>query len=174
MADSGKTTASGRSGTSSSGDSTGNPGYPPGDWATELFGGPLPTGTGAPGTQGGKTAGLDSTNEIGQVSDSLTGVSDHDVTSTGAPGTLGAGDAKSGGTSVTYTTPSDGIGPYTDTTVSEDLDGPGDSTQANDSGYASGGPQLPGLKGNEPQAGTGRFQPGAGGHVMRGGRAVRP
>jgi len=175
MADSGKTPTSGRpySGTSKAGDPTGNEGYPPGDWSTAIFGGPLPTGTGAPGTQGGRTAGLDPTNEIGQVSDSVTGVSDADITSTGAPGTQGATDSTGGADSITYTTPNDGIGPYTTTTVSDDVSGPRDSTDANDQGYATGGPQLEGIRGNEPEAGSGRFQPGAGGRVLRGGRAVR-
>ena len=132
-----------------------------------IFGGPLPTGTGAPGSAGA-SGSADPTNQPGQNSDGLTGVSDHDIVSTGAPGSQGAQGEYGGGSSITFTKPSDGIGPYESVTGSDELSGPGDSTQANDSGYGSGGPQLPGIKGNEPtDTGAG------GGSVMRGGRAVR-
>ena len=60
-------------------------------------------------------------------------------------------------------------GTYKSDQVQDDLEGPTDSTQANDIGYASGGPQFPGNKGNEPRAGVGPFQPGNG-KVLRGGR----
>lgn len=174
---SGKTSTSGHpvSGTASSGDPTNEPGqYPVGGWGDAIFGGPLPEGTGAPGSPGASRGGsTDPTNEPGQTSDGLTGISDEEIGHTGAPGTQGAQDHNGGGSSITYTYPNDGIGPYAPTTVSDSLDGPTDSTQANDEGYATGGPQLPGLKGNEPQAGQGRFQPGAG-KVMRGGRAINP
>lgn len=180
MADAGKYPASGkaepgrsRSGTSGGGsDATGNPGYPPGDWGNAIFGGTLPTGTGAPGSAANDGGATDATNQPGQNHEALAGVTDESVVSTGAPGTQGAVDS-SGGEAITQTLPSDGIGPYTTDTVNDDLSGPRDSTQANDQGYASGGPQLPGLKGNEPAANSGRYQPG-GGHVMRGGRAVKP
>ncbi len=173
MADSGKTTESGRSGDSKgAADPTGNLGYPPGGWGTAIFGGTLPMGTGAPGSAVNEGGATDATNEPGQTHEALAGVSDHDVVSTGAPGTQGAVDS-AGGTSITYTCPNDGLGPYHSDSVSDDVDGPRDSTQANDQGYATGGPQLPALKGNEPQAGSGRYQPG-GGHVMRGGRAIHP
>jgi hypothetical protein len=174
MADQGKTTMSGRSGVSSGADATTEPGqYPVGGWGNAIFGGPLPTGTGAPGTQGAtRSAGVDPTNEPGQTSDGLTGVTDAEIGQTGAPGTQGVVDHPGGGTGITYTYPNDGIGPYAQVTVSDDLSGPGDSTGANDGGYATGGPQLPGIKGNEPQAGSGRYQPG-GGSVLRGGRSVR-
>lgn len=169
------TSAKPYSGKSTASDPTNEPGqYPVGDWGTAMFGGQLPTGTGAPGTQGGGTAGLDPTDEIGQTTDDFTGLPSSAITGTGAPGTQGAEVGQSGGTSITYTRPNDGLGMYDTTTVSDDLDGPKDSTQANDSGYATGGPQLPGLKGNEPTPGSGRYQTGSGGHVMRGGRAVRP
>ena len=55
--------------------------------------------------------------------------------------------------------------------ISDDTSGPRESTQANDEGYGSGGPKLPGMA--EPVPG-GQFQPGSGGRVLRGGRAVRP
>ena len=150
MASPGTSPTSGRpySGPVTNADPTTEPGqYPPGpDWSNAIFGGQLPTGTGAPGSP----------------------------TSAEAPGTQGTVPDVAGnnGTAMTYTKASDGIGPYEQVTSSDELSGPQDSTQANDDGYATGGPQLPGLKGNEPQAGSGRYQPG-GGHVMRGGRAVR-
>jgi hypothetical protein len=175
---SGKTEQKARpySGVSKPSDPTNEPGqYPAGDWGNAIFGGPLPTGTGAPGSQGGQTAGLDPTNEIGQNQDTFSGVPDGKIAgtgATGAPGTQGAVDS-TGGTAITYTVPNDGIGPYVSTSVGDNVTGFNESTQANDQGYGSGGPQLPGLKGNEPLAGSSRYQPGAG-NVMRGGRAVRP
>lgn len=161
------------SGTSESSDPTNQPGqYPPGS-EHGIFGGPLPTSTGAPGSPGGGSGATDATNEPGQTEDGLTGVTESQITQSGAPGSQGAQDHDGGGSSVTYTKASDGIGPYEQVTKSDDLSGPGDSTGANDSGYATGGPQLPGIKGNEPQAGSSRYQPG-GGRVLRGGRDVRP
>jgi hypothetical protein len=162
-------------GTGSSGDPTTEPGqYPPPD-ANAIFGGPLPSGTGAPGTAGARgTGGLDPTVEPGQVDDNFTGLSRSDVTSTGAPGSQGSTvKTGSGGDSVTVTRPGSYLsGSYAQDTVRDDIAGPADWTQANDDGYGTSGPQLPGLAGNQPVAGEGRFQPG-GGHVMRGGRAVR-
>ena len=116
----------------------------------------------------------DPTNEPGQTEDGLTGISEDEITETGAPGSTGADPSDgTGSESVTFTRPGSYLsGTYAMSTVRDDIDGPTDWTQANDSGYATGGPQLPGIKGNEPEAGTGRFQPG-GGRVMRGGRAVR-
>lgn len=152
------------------------PGTP---WANSLFGGPLPAGTGAPGSapvplNNGAT---DPTNEPGQTQDTFTGIPDGQIGGTGATGAPGASttpNTEGGGTRISFTAPgSPYSGTYQSEDVSDDLSGPRDSTQANDQGYASGGPQLPGLKGNEPQAGDGRFQP-KGGRVMRGGRDVRP
>lgn len=159
------------SGGLSSDDPTNEPGqYPVGDWGNAIFGGALPQGTGAPGSAGGKGSGSDPTVEAGQLTDGLTGVTDAEISNTGAPGSTGSRtSAGSGGTSVTFTRPSAGVTPYVNETVADETSGPQDWTQANDDGYGSGGPQLPGLAGNEPQAGEGRFQPG-GGHVMRGGR----
>ena len=128
---------------------------------------------GAPGSPGGGSGATDATNEPGQTEDGLTGITESEISRTGAPGTQGASNGEGGGTSLSYTKANDGIGPYEQVPVSDDLSGPGDWTGANDSGYATGGPQLPGIRGNEPQAGSDRFQPG-GGQVMRGGRNVRP
>jgi len=173
----GKTPTAGHpySGTTSNADPTNEPGqYPPGAaWENELFGGPLPTGTGAPGTKGAYPGAADATNEPGQTLDGFTGVTEDQITHSGAPGGQGAVNNPGGPDAVTYTYPNDGIGPYMQVTKNDATAGPQDSTQANDDGYATGGPQLPGIKGNEPQAGSNRYQPGAG-RVLRGGRAVNP
>ena len=162
------------SGTGSSGDVTNEPGqYPVGNWGSAFFGGPLPDGTGAPGTRGA-TGSSDPTNEPGQISDGLTGITDAEITETGAPGMSTTPNTSGGASSISYTRPgSPYSGTYKSDTTSDDLSGVHDSTQANDEGYATGGPQLPGLKGNEPRAGEGRYQPGSG-TVLRGGRSVRP
>lgn len=165
------------SGVNSPSDPTNEPGQYPvtPSWGDAIFGGPLPTGTGAPGSTGARRgqAGTDATNEPGQTSDGLTGVTDAQITQSGAPGSQGAVDSDGGADSVTFTAASDGINPYRMVTTSDDISGPGDWTGANDQGYATGGPQLPGIAGNEPQAGAGRYQPG-GGSVMRGGRDIKP
>jgi hypothetical protein len=159
------------SGTRGGNDPTTEPGQYPPDNSGGIFGGPLPTGTGAPGTGGGGGGG-DPTTEAGQLTDGLTGVSDSDIRNTGAPGTS-TSPGQGGGTSVTYTRPGSHLsGAYQTETSSETLDGPGESTEANGQGYGTGGPQLPGIKGNEPTAGGGRYQPGSG-KVLRGGRSVR-
>lgn len=171
---SGKTPTSGRpySGNNENSDPTNEPGQYPVTGQNNIFGGPLPSGTGAPGSAGAR-GGADPTNEPGQISDGLTGITDAQITQSGAPGSQGATDNPGGPDAVTYTYPNDGIGPYQPVTKQDALTGPQDSTQANDSGYATGGPQLPGIRGNEPQAGSARYQPG-GGRVLRGGRDVRP
>jgi len=158
------------SGHGGGGDPTLEPGqYPPGS-DHGIFGGPLPAGTGAPGTQG--ASGLpDPTNQPGQLEDGLTGITTAEITQTGAPGTQGTTATSGGGPdSIAFTRPSAGITPYETLTVGDSVGGPADWTQANDDGYGSGGPKLPGMQ--EPQAGSGKFQPG-GGRVLRGGRAVR-
>jgi hypothetical protein len=162
-----------RSGTSGGGDVTSLPGQLPGETDHGIFGGPLPTSTGAPGSAGG-AAPADPTNEAGQETDSFTGLSTDDITDTGAPGTTGAQHSEgTGSDSVSFTRPgSFQSGTYASDTVRDNIDGPGNWTEANDSGYGTGGPQLPGIKGNEPEAGSSRYQPG-GGRVLRGGRDVR-
>jgi hypothetical protein len=162
------------SGTGSSGtDPTNEPGQYPAGNDHGIFGGPLPNGTGAPGTAGA-SGGSDPTTEPGQLQDGLTGISEAQITETGAPGTQGTTPTSGGGPdSVSFTRAGSYLsGTYQSETVSDSVGGPADWTQANDDGYDSGGPQLPGIKGNEPAAGGSRFQPG-GGRVMRGGRAVR-
>lgn len=157
-------------------DPTNEPGqYPPGDWGNAIFGGALPEGTGAPGTQGAqRDAGVDPTNEPGQTSDGLTGISEQDITSTGAPGGPVAQPSDGNGPdAVTFTRPGSYLsGSYASDTVNDSVSGPKDWTDANDGGYAAPGPKLPGMA--EPAAGTGQFQPQAGGRVLRGGRDVRP
>lgn len=160
----GNTKVSGHGG---GGDPTTEPGqYPP--QRNDIFGGPLPTGTGAPGTSGGRGGG-DVTTESGQLSDDFTGGSDTDITETGAPGTSTNPGGGGGGTSVSYTRPGSFLsGTYQSDVSSEVIDGPGSATEANSEGYGTGGPQLPGLEGNEPTAGNSKFQPGSG-KVLRGG-----
>ena len=119
---SGKTDADTRpySGISESSDPTNQPGqYPVGSWGTAFFGGPLPDGTGAPGS-GQRSEPLDPTNEPGQTVDGLTGITNAEITETGAPGTQGAQNS-GGGTGITYTMPQDGIGPYQNVTVADEL-----------------------------------------------------
>ena len=157
-------------------DPTNEPGqYPVDDGAQHgIFGGPLPTGTGAPGRAGGQGQNGEPTAEPGQLTDGLTGVTDREIAYTGAPGSQGSTEnLGGGGDSVSFTRPTGGVTTYETQTVRDNIGGPADWTQANDDGYASGGPQLPGIKGNEPQAGGGRYQPGSG-RVLRGGRDVRP
>lgn len=152
--------------------------YPPGGWASSIFGGTLPTGTGAPGSAGQSPGqpGTDPSNEPGQTDDGFAGLPQSDIVDTGAPGTATDAPKAGGATAVSYTAPgSPYSGTYQSETQQEDLQGPNDSTQANTQGYATGGPQLPGIQGNEPQAGNSAFQPASGdGHVLRGGRSVRP
>ena len=157
------------SGTSTASDPTNEPGqYPVGDWSTAFFGGPLPTGTGAPGTRGGGGGG-DPTAEPGQLTDGLTGITDADISESGAPGTGTTPNTDGGAESISYTRAGSYLsGTYKFDTVNDDTSGVHDSTQANDEGYASGGPQFPGNKGNEPRAGEGPYQPGDG-RVLRGG-----
>lgn len=158
------------SGTQQGGDPTTEPGQYPGTMDHGIFGGPLPTSTGAPGSAGGRGSGGDPTVEPGQLTDGLTGVSDRDIANTGAPGGQGASNSENTGPdSVTFTRPSAGINTYDTESVRDSVSGSQDWTSANDQGYSSGGPQLPGIRGNEPKAGEGPYQPGSG-RVLRGGR----
>jgi hypothetical protein len=158
------------SGERSSGDPTNQPGqYPPGE-DHGIFGGPLPTGTGAPGTAGGSGADADPTVESGQLSDDFTGLSSGDIEDTGAPGTSGATGSSGGGPdAITFTRPGSYLsGSYAEDTIRDRVGGPGNWTEANDSGYGTAGPKLPAM--HEPTPDGGPYQPGAGGRVMRGGR----
>ena len=157
--------------------------YPPSpDWGNAIFGGQLPTGTGAPGSAGARyTSATDPTNEPGQTQDTFTGVPDSQIGgtgATGAPGTATTPDGATGGSPILYTNPGSYLaGSFQSERFNDHFSGPQDSTQANDEGYSTGGPQLPGLKGNEPTPLSGRYQTGpnnGSGHVMRGGRDVHP
>jgi hypothetical protein len=152
---------------------TSSEGYPPGSWGDAIFGGPLPTTTGAPGTTGAQRgAGTDPTNEPGQLTEGLSGTGPADNADSGAPG-MATNPRLGGGTTVRYTDPGAYLSADSNqNTVSTALYGNQDSTQANGEGYGTGGPQLPGIMGNEPVPG-GKYQPGSG-RVLRGGRAVRP
>jgi hypothetical protein len=134
-----------------------------------MFGGPLPQGTGAPGSQPTRrtAAESDSTNLPGQLGEVFTGVPVSHATGYSPSlkiGTPGADPSTgTGPDAVSFTRPGSYLsGSYAGGTVRDEVTGPGNWTEANDSGYATGGPQLPGIGGNEPQAGQGRFQPGAG------------
>ena len=111
-----------RSGEAGGGDVTSQPGqYPPGS-DHGIFGGPLPTGTGAPGTAGGKGGDGDPTNQAGQNVDAFAGTSHDDITSTNAPGTSGANAGAGGGSSVTFTRPGSYLsGSYAQDSVSDEI-----------------------------------------------------
>ena len=60
--------------------------YPPGSSANALFGGPQPTGTGAPGTQGARPdASTDPTAEPGQMTEGISGIGPPETVDSGAP-----------------------------------------------------------------------------------------
>lgn len=144
----------------------------PNQYPGSLFGIFLPQGTGAPGTAGAGR-GADPTNQPGQLSEGISGEGPSDTANTGAPGTMGQQNGTGGPDSVSYTRPGSFLtGTNQTETVSDSISGTSDWTQAIDGSYAGGGPQLPGIKGNEPVPGSGPFQPGSG-RVMRGGRSVR-
>jgi hypothetical protein len=145
-----------------------DPTLEPGNYGSSVFGVPLPQGTGAPGSQGAvHTGAVDPTNEPGQLDEGISGLGASQTADTGAPGSQGAQNGGTGGTAVTYTRPGSYLsGTYQMDTVTDDVSGPNDWTQAIDGSYGSG-PQLPGIAGNMPD-GTGA---GAG-RVMRGGRAA--
>jgi hypothetical protein len=133
-----------------------------------LFGVRLPQGTGAPGSQGASPGTADPTNEPGQLTEAFSGEGPAQIAETGAPGSQGATFSTGGPDSVRFTRPgSYASGTYQSDTVQDHVSGTSDWTQANDFGYGSGGPQLPGIRGNEP------VSTGAGdGRVLRGGRSV--
>ena len=151
-------------GTAESSDPTNEPGQYPGS----LFGVGLPQGTGAPGTAG--ASGMaDPTTEPGQLNEGISGLGPSDTANTHAPGSAGAQNGAGGPDAVTYTRPGAFLtGTNIQDTVHDSISGPGDWTQAIDGSYAGGGPQVPGVKGNEPTS-TGAGQ----GRVLRGGRSVR-
>lgn len=142
----------------------------PNQYPADLFGVRLPSGTGAPGTDGafpGGEGAADATNQPGQLDEAFSGEGPDETAQTGAAGSQGTVNS-AGGESVTYTPAGylDG-GPYREATTQARIDGMGDWTQANTDGY-EGGKTLPGLEGNRPTS-TGA----GGGRVMRGGRAIK-
>ena len=146
----------------------GDPSNEPGQYPASLFGVALPQGTGAGGSAGA-SGGSDPSNEPGQLSEGISGAGPSVNADSGAPGTQGQQNGAGGGTTVNYTRPGSYLtGTNATDTVQDNISGPGDWTQAIDGSYAGGGPQLPGIAGNEPTAGGGRFQPGSG-RVLRGG-----
>jgi hypothetical protein len=140
----------------------------PNQYPSSLFGVALPQGTGAPGT-GGAAGGADPTNQPGQLSEGISGEGPSQTAQSGAPGTMGQQNGAGGPDRVTYTRPGSFLtGTNQSETVNDSISGTSDWTQAIDGSYAGGGPQLPGVKGNEPTS-TGA----GGGRVLRGGRRVR-
>ena len=127
----------------------------------------LPQGTGAPGSQGAGGAS-DPTNEPGQLNEGISGEGPAQIADTGAPGSAGAGNSEGGPDAVRFTRPGSYMsGTFVTDTISDHVSGTQDWTQANDDGYGSGGPQLPGIHGNEPTS-TGSGE----GRVLHGGRSV--
>lgn len=144
-----------------------DPANQPGQYPSSLFGVALPQGTGAGGTPGASGA-ADPVNEPGQLNEGISGLGPAVTADTGAPGSSGAQNGPGGPDRITYTRPGSFLsGTNIQETVSDNVSGQNDWTQAIDGSYG-GGPQLPGIAGNEPQAGGARFQPGAG-SVRRGG-----
>lgn len=161
---SGARESSAYSGTNAQSDPTNEPGQYP----SSLFGVTLPQGTGAGGSAGASGA-ADPANEPGQLNEGISGLGPSVIADTGAPGTAGAQNGGAGPDSVTYTRPGSFLsGTNVQETVHDTISGTNDWTQAIDGSYSGGGPQLPGIAGNEPQAGGARFQPGSG-SVRRGG-----
>ena len=164
----------GKSGKPAQGDSRGgDPTNQPNQYPGSIFGMPLPSGTGAPGSRGASGSSSDPTNQPGQLDEGISGSHPPQTDHTGAPGTQGANPALGSGTdTVSFTKLSAGLGPYQTQTVSDEISGSGDWTGANDQGYASGGPQLNGIKGNEPSVNDGPYTAKSGGRVLRGGRGA--
>lgn len=141
-----------------------DPTFEPGQYPSSLFGVALPQGTGAGGSAGA-SGGADPANQPGQLNEGISGLGASATADTGAPGSTGQQNGGAGGTTVTYTEPGSFLSGTNQTgTVSDSISGTSDWTQAIDGSYAGGGPQLPGISGNEPTS-TGA----GGGRVLRGG-----
>ena len=126
--------------------------------------------SGAPGSQGASPtdASTDPTNQPGQLDEGISGIDASANAHSGAPGTMGAQNGGAGPDRVTYTEPGSFLsGTNTSATVNDSISGPGDWTQAIDGSYG-GSVNLPSITGNQPQAGSGPYQPGSG-RVRHGG-----
>ncbi len=157
--------ASSRPGQLVSGTGGGDPTLEPGEYPASLFGVALPQGTGAPGSPGGPVPS-DPTLETGQLYEGISGLGPADTANTGAPGSAVASDVAGGADSVTFTRPGSYLsGTYSQETLSDDVSGVNDWTQAGDGAYG-GSPQLPGVAGNQPTS------TGAGQGRLRGGRSA--
>jgi len=141
-----------------------DPANEPGQYPGSLFGVSLPQGTGAPGSA--RPGGMsDPSIEPGQTTEGISGSGPSVTANTGAPGTAGAQNGSGGADTIRYTRPGSFLtGTNVTDTIQDSISGTGDWTQAIDGSYAGGGPQLPGVKGNEPTS-TGA----GGGRVLRGG-----
>ena len=141
-----------------------DPTVEPGQYPSSFFGVSLPMGTGAGGSAGAG-GGADPTNEPGQLTEGISGLGASATADTGAPGSGGQQNGSGGGTSISYTRPGSFLsGTNQQDTVTDNISGPSDWTQAIDGSYAGGGPQLPGISGNEPTS-TGA----GGGRILKGG-----
>ena len=141
-----------------------DPTVEPGQYPSSFFGVSLPMGTGAGGSAGAGGA-ADPSNEPGQLNEGISGLGPSATADTGAPGSMGATNGAAGGTSISYTRPGSYLsGTWQQDTVTDNISGPGDWTQAIDGSYAGGGPDLPGLAGNQPTS-TGA----GGGNILKGG-----
>ena len=144
-----------------------DPTFEAGNYAPSLFGVALPQNTGAPGSPGAQPGTGDPTNQPGQLNEGISGEGPAQTADTGSPGSQGSENSGAGPDAVNYTRPGSYLsGTYVQDTVRDSVSGTGDWTGANDQGYGSGGPQLPGIRGNEPTS-TGSGD----GRVMVGGRA---
>jgi hypothetical protein len=160
---------SGATGPDASGAYGGDASNEPNQYPPSLFGIALPQGTGAPGS-GGASGGSDPSNQAGQLSEGISGLGAADTADTHAPGTAGQQNHDGGPDRVNYTRPGSFMsGTNEQDTLNDTISGPDDWTQAVDGSYAGAGPQLPGILGNEPTPGSGPYQPGNGGRVLRGG-----
>jgi hypothetical protein len=139
-----------------------------GQTPSDIFGISQHYSTGAPGSRGSVTsAGTDVTEYDGQLEESVTGLSGSAITSTGAPGSTGAGTGRSGGETVTYTDFFGFMGQeHRESSTTMAVSGPGDSTLfGDDSGFS--GPTLPSLQNARPTS-TGAGQ----GHVRGAGKGL--
>lgn len=131
----------------------GTPGLDPteqlGQTPDDIFGFSQSYSTGAPGSQGARSADADVTIQAGQLDEGLSGVSGDEITSTGLDGSQGATN-RQGGDGIRYRDPFGYMGnEHRDSMATGVVSGTGDWTQANSDGYA-GGPTLPALEGNRP------------------------
>lgn len=149
-----------------------DPTFEHGSYPGDIFGIPVPQGTGSPGSQGASGA-ADPTIQPGELDEGISGLGPADTANTGSPGSAGVDNTDGGGNqSVSFTLPGSYLsGTYASGHVTDAVSGPNDWSQAADGLYTAAGNKMPGIV----QADGGLADTGAGqGRVMRGGRAVNP